>query len=81
MLDSTGHERRDGDELFTFGLVYQEGGPGQSVEEVDIFAPESHTARTKLLALIATGEFQAGFDRIVDMPPGGSGGLVVICGG
>jgi len=61
--------------LFTFAVVYGTG-PDATIEEIDVEAPNLDSAR-KAAEAQAAAELEPGWDRIVPMAPGGSGGLVI----
>lgn len=69
MLDSIGNVRRDGEWLFTFGVVYD-----HFIEEVDVYADQVAQAR-RLATTHAKHQLIAGWSEIVLMEPGGTGGL------
>ena len=69
MLDSLEKERRDGEWLFTFGVVYND-----YVEEVDVYAERVGQARL-MVTSFAERELVAGWNEITLMEPGGTGGL------
>ena len=69
MLDSLEKERRDGEWLFTFGVVYDD-----YVEEVDVYAKRVGQARL-MVTSFAERELVAGWNEITLMEPGGTGGL------
>jgi len=69
MLDSLEKKRRDGEWLFTFGVVYDD-----YVEEVDVYAERVGQARL-MVTSFAERELVAGWNEITLMEPGGTGGL------
>lgn len=65
------HGRNGSGELFTFGLKYPD-----MTEELDIYARDRQSARALAIA-VATAAYDEGWE-IVDLPAGGSGGLVQV---
>ena len=63
-----------GKQLFTFGLVYKHGDD-EYVEEIDVYADYEYVARRRA-ELIAREDYEPGYDRMIDMSPGGSAGTV-----
>lgn len=61
--------------LFTFAVVYGTG-TDRHFEEIDVEADNEADALRAVEAL-AVQELESGWERIVPMPPGGTGGLIV----
>ena len=59
--------------LYTFGLVYD----GEVTEEIDVRADSYSAARAEALRQ-AEADYRPGWDRLVSLEPGGSGGLFQI---
>lgn len=64
------------DRLFTFGIEYRHG-EDVSYEEIDIRAGSRDEA-VALATTTAEEGYMAGYTDIVEMSPGGSGGLITI---
>ncbi len=56
--------------LYTFGLDY-----GGDIEELDVRASCRREARARARQL-AQADYMPGWDRIIELPAGGSGGLL-----
>lgn len=61
--------------LFTFGLVYKHG-EDRYVEEIDVHVRTGSEALAAARALAAS-DYEPGWVALIDLPAGGSGGLVV----
>lgn len=60
--------------LYTFGFVYQHG-PDLYIEEVDVRADNYVDARAQARKE-AEDDLEPGWIKMIDMPPGGTAGMV-----
>lgn len=70
MRDSRDQERQEGEQLYTFGLRYED-----SLEELDIWARSEAQARA-LATELAEADYEPGYTEMVALDPGGSAGLI-----
>lgn len=61
--------------LYTFGLVYRSRESITMIEEIDVHAPNPELAKRMALDLAAE-DYEPGWDEMIEMPAGGSGGTI-----
>ncbi|NIN65458.1 MAG: hypothetical protein GTO63_12330 [Anaerolineae bacterium] len=60
------------EQLYTFALEYP-----QFIEEIDVRASSRREACARARQL-AERDYEPGWDRLLELPPGGSGGMVTV---